>query len=59
VGAPPPRRVPALLARGLGGAGAVSLMTRGDGASNQRAKEVLGWKPQIASWRHGFRTGLG
>lgn len=59
VDAPPPLRVPALLARGLGGASAVSMMTSGDGANNQRAKEILGWRPRIASWRDGFRTGLG
>lgn len=59
IDAPPPRHVPALLARSLAGASAVSMMTRGDGASNERAKEVLGWKPQISSWRQGFRTELG
>ncbi len=57
-GTPPPRQLPALLARPLGGALAVSMMTRGDGASNERAKEALGWKPQLASWRQGFRTSL-
>jgi nucleoside-diphosphate-sugar epimerase len=59
VDAPPPLHVPALLARGLAGASAVSMMTRGDGASNERAKEVLGWRPQISSWRQGFRSSLG
>lgn len=57
--APPPPHVPALLARALAGAAAVSMMTRGDGASNERAKEALGWKPQIPSWRQGFRSSLG
>jgi 2-alkyl-3-oxoalkanoate reductase len=59
LGAPPPRRVPALLARRRAGAVGVTLMTKGDGASNERAKETLGWRPQIPSWRQGFRTSLG
>lgn len=58
LGAKPPMHVPALLARAIGGAYAVSMMTRGDGASNEHAKEVLGWKPRLSSWRQGFRTAL-
>lgn len=59
LGAKPPRRLPARLARPLYGAVAVSMMTKGDGASNELAKKTLGWKPKLASWRQGFRTALG
>lgn len=59
VGAPAPRQVPALLARPMAGSYGVSRMVSGDGADNQRAKQAFGWKPQIASWRQGFRTALG
>lgn len=57
--APSPLRIPAPLARPLVGAYGMSRMTRGDGASNEHAFEVLGWRPQISSWRQGFRTELG
>lgn len=58
VGAPPPRRVPAWLARILIGEHAVTLMTQNRGASNQKAKRDLIWKPRYGSWRQGFLTGL-
>jgi nucleoside-diphosphate-sugar epimerase len=58
-GAKPPRRVPAWLARLLGGEHAVILMTEVRGASNAKAKRELGWTPAYRSWRQGFRTGLG
>lgn len=58
IAAPTPLRMPQLLARPLCGAYGVSVMTRGDGASNASAKQTLGWSPQIASWRQGFRTSL-
>jgi nucleoside-diphosphate-sugar epimerase len=54
-----PRRVPALLARPLAGSYAVAIMTEAQGAANARAKRELGWNPQHASWREGFRTALG
>lgn len=54
-----PRRIPSSVARPLAGAYGISRMTRGDGASNGHAYEVLGWRPQISSWRQGFRTELG
>jgi 2-alkyl-3-oxoalkanoate reductase len=57
--APPPRRVPALLARMVAGDYAVATMTRAQGASNALAKAQLGWQPEYASWREGFRTALG
>ena len=53
-GAPPPRRIPAGLARLLAGPAAVALMTEARGASNARAKAELGWAPAWPSWREGF-----
>jgi nucleoside-diphosphate-sugar epimerase len=58
-GAPPPRRVPAWLARLLGGEHGVVLMTQVRGASNAKARRELAWRPAYPSWRQGFRTGLG
>jgi nucleoside-diphosphate-sugar epimerase len=46
LGAPPPRRLPAWLVGLAGGAQARSLMTRTRGASNAKAKRVLGWQPE-------------
>jgi nucleoside-diphosphate-sugar epimerase len=34
-------------------------MTAAQGASNTLAKRELGWAPQYASWREGFRQALG
>lgn len=59
VGAKPPMRVPAWLARPLAGAYGVEVMIRAQGASNARAKRELGWRPDPSSWRTGFRTALG
>jgi hypothetical protein len=36
----------------------VMLMTESRGASNAKAKRVLGWNPIWPSWRDGFRRGL-
>jgi nucleoside-diphosphate-sugar epimerase len=58
LGAKPPRRVPAWLARPLAGEYGLMTMTRAQGASNARAKHELGWTPAHASWREGFRTAL-
>jgi nucleoside-diphosphate-sugar epimerase len=58
LGAPPPRRVPAWLARLLVGETGVAMMTQVRGASNSKAKQKLGWQPRFASWREGFRSGL-
>ncbi len=57
--AKPPRRVPAWLARPLAGEYGVMTMTSAQGASNARAKAKLGFSPRYASWREGFRSGLG
>lgn len=56
LGAPPPRRMPVWLARLLIGDAGVSLMTQVRGASNAKAKSVLGWQPLYPSWRAGFRA---
>jgi nucleoside-diphosphate-sugar epimerase len=58
IGAMPPRRVPAWLARPLIGAHGVVMMTEIRGASNAKAKRELGWQPKWSSWREGFRNGL-
>jgi nucleoside-diphosphate-sugar epimerase len=54
LGAPPPRRIPAWLARPLAGEFGVRSLTRLRGADNSRAKLELGWQPAPASWREGF-----
>ena len=58
LGARPPRRVPAWLARLIVGETAVSMMTKIRGSSNAKAKRELGWKLEHPSWREGFRVGL-
>ena len=59
IGAKPPMRVPAWLVRPLLGGYGVAMMTEIRGSSNAKAKRELGWTPRYASWREGFRTGLG
>ena len=59
VGARPPHKVPAWLARFAIGEGGVSMMTRIRGGSNAKAKRELGWQPAYPSWRRGFADGLG
>jgi nucleoside-diphosphate-sugar epimerase len=59
LGAKPPRRVPRWLVRLLAGEAATVMMTEVRGASNEKAKRELGWKPHYASWRQGFAQGLG
>jgi nucleoside-diphosphate-sugar epimerase len=59
VGARPPRRVPAWLARLVAGEMAVGVMTQGRGFSNAKAKRELGWELRHPSWRQGFRDELG
>jgi 2-alkyl-3-oxoalkanoate reductase len=57
--AKPPRRVPRWLGRLAAGETATVMMTLVRGASNEKAKRELGWKPSYASWRQGFARGLG
>ncbi len=55
LGVKPPMRAPAWLGRVLAGQLVVSLMTEARGSANEKAKHELGWAPQYASWRDGFR----
>ena len=57
--AKPPRRVPRWLGRLLAGEAATVMMTEARGASNEKAKRELGWKPRYPSWRQGYAQGLG
>lgn len=59
VGAKPPRHVPRWLARLAAGEAGVVLMTESRGASNAKAKRVLGWQLEHPSWREGFRAVYG
>jgi nucleoside-diphosphate-sugar epimerase len=54
IGAPPPRRLPAWLVRGIAGPTPVAMMTEARGASNAKAKAELGWAPAWPTWREGF-----
>jgi nucleoside-diphosphate-sugar epimerase len=54
LGAPPPRHVPAWLARLAIGEAGVALMTKIRGSSNEKVRRELGWEPRRHSWREGF-----
>jgi nucleoside-diphosphate-sugar epimerase len=54
LGAKPPPRVPAILARLLAGEALVEWMLGLRGASGAKIKEETGWRPRYASWRRGF-----
>ena len=56
VGAKPPRRLPAFLARPLGGELGRFFFLQTRGADNARFKQAFGWQPGHATWRDGFRT---
>jgi nucleoside-diphosphate-sugar epimerase len=58
VSAPPPFKVPVVVARALAGSYGVKMMTQAQGASNALAKRELGWQPEHVSWRQGFHTAL-
>jgi nucleoside-diphosphate-sugar epimerase len=53
-GAKPPRHVPRWVGRLAAGEAGVVMMTEVRGASNEKAKRELGWRPRHASWREGF-----
>jgi nucleoside-diphosphate-sugar epimerase len=55
VGAKPPRRLPKWLIRLFAGEAMVIMLTDIRGASNDKAKRELGWKPAHPTWREGFR----
>jgi nucleoside-diphosphate-sugar epimerase len=59
IGAKPPRRVPRWLARILAGEVGVVMMTEVRGASNAKAKRLLGWTLRHPSWREGFAASYG
>ncbi len=54
VGAKRPRKVPRWLGRLLAGEVATVMMTEVRGASNEKAKRELGWRPAHPSWREGL-----
>jgi nucleoside-diphosphate-sugar epimerase len=56
IGAKPPRRIPAWLARLLAGESGVVMMTESRGASNAKVKRELSWTLRYPSWREGFRS---
>ena len=58
VGAKPPWKMPAWLAKLAIGEGGVSMMTQIRGGSNAKAKRELEWQPVYLSWRRGFVEGL-
>src|SRR5215210_7563091 len=49
-----PPRVPAFVARLIAGRALVEWSLGLRGASNEKIKEELGWRPQYESWRRGF-----
>ena len=59
LGARPPRRVPASLARMLVGSAPVEWLETQRGADNTKAKRDLDWRLRYPTWRDGFLTGLG
>ena len=54
IGAPAPRHVPRWLGRLFAGEAGAIMMTEVRGASNDKAKGELGWRPRHATWREGF-----
>jgi nucleoside-diphosphate-sugar epimerase len=58
IGARPPRRIPAWLARVVAGGRIAGLATQLRGASNAKAKAELDWQPALPTWREGFMTAL-
>lgn len=54
LGAKPPRRLPAWLAKPFIGDFGIIMMTQARGASNAKAKVELGWRPAYPTWRDGF-----
>jgi nucleoside-diphosphate-sugar epimerase len=56
LGAKRPMRVPRLLGRLFAGPEAVVLMTEITGASNEKAKRELGWRPGHPSWRRALAS---
>jgi nucleoside-diphosphate-sugar epimerase len=59
VGAKPPFRVPAFLARLILPEHLFVMMTDVRGGSNTKFKHAFNWRPEFSTWRDGFRRGLG
>jgi nucleoside-diphosphate-sugar epimerase len=59
VAAKRPLRVPVWLASLVAGKQAAVMATRLEGASNEKAKRELDWRPRYPSWRQGFVEALG
>jgi len=59
VGAPPPRRVPAWLARLVAGRAAVDAATTSMRTTNRRAREELGWTPRFPTASDGLAEVVG
>ena len=57
LGAKKPMRVPRFIGRLFAGEAGVVMMTELRGASNDKAKRELQWRPAHPSWRYGFATG--
>ncbi|HLK00204.1 MAG TPA: NAD(P)-dependent oxidoreductase [Streptosporangiaceae bacterium] len=55
LGVKAPLHVPAWLGKIAAGELAVMQMTQVRGSANGKAKRDLGWRPEFASWRDGFR----
>ena len=58
LGVKAPMRIPTWLARFAVGDAGVQFMTESRGASNKKARHMLGWQPTWTTWRDGFRYGL-
>jgi nucleoside-diphosphate-sugar epimerase len=59
VGAKPPMHVPRWVGRLAAGEAGAVMMTEVRGASNEKAKRELDWRPRHRSWRQGFVNGTG
>jgi len=59
LGAKPPRHVPRWLARIFANRFMADSSVQLRGASNDKAKDELGWRPRWTSWRQGFTHALG
>lgn len=57
VGAPPPRRIPGVLARLVLGKALTAWLTTMRGASNAKARRDLPWTLRFPTWRTGFQHG--
>ncbi len=58
LGAPAPRRVPAVLARIVAGEFVARMALEQQGVSNAKAKRELSFEPRYPSWRQGFAETL-